>query len=245
VTTADQPLVSVVLPVMNQAEHIAHVLGLFAAALDRAQIRYEIIPVVNASADNSMAECLRAAASNPAIRPFEEAGGGFGLAIRRGLRESVGDVLCYANSARTSADDLSTSIAFALRNPEYVIKAVRLSYDSVFRRAGSIGFNLLCRSLFNLHCWDMNGTPKVFSRRFDRLMHLTQDDSMIDTEFNAICQLYDYPLLELTLTVTPRHSGKSSTNIRTAIKLYSGAFQFAAIFRKQHADAIARSVQQP
>ena len=240
-TTPDQPLVSVVLPVMNQAEHIARVLGLFAEALERAQIRYEIIPVINASTDASMSECLRAGASNPAIRPFVESGGGFGLAIRRGLRESVGDVLCFANSARTSADDLVTSIAFALRIQEYVVKAVRLSYDSVFRRAGSIGFNLLCRSLFNLHCWDMNGTPKVFSRRFDRLMRLTQDDSMIDTEFNAICQLYGYPLLELTLAVTPRHSGKSSTNVRTAIALYSGAIRFAAVFRQQHAEAIAQT----
>lgn len=228
---------------MNQSEHIFRVLGNFAARLERENIRYEIIPVVNASHDPSMAECLRAQLANAAIRPFEERAGGFGLAIRRGLRESNGEFICYANSARTSADDLATSIRFALRNPEYVIKAVRLSYDSIFRRAGSIGFNILCRSLFNLHCWDMNGTPKVFSRRFERLLQLTQDDSMVDTEFNAICQLYDYPLVELTLPVTPRHSGKSSTNIRTAIDLYSGALRFAPIFRKQHAEALARSAK--
>ena len=226
---------------MNQSEHIFRVLMQFAAALERENIRYEILPVINASSDNSMSECLRAQRENAAIRPFEEPGGGFGLAIRRGLREARGEVLCYANSARTSAADLTTSIRFALHNPDYVIKAVRLSYDTVFRRAGSIGFNMLCRSLFNLHCWDMNGTPKVFFRHFDRLMHLTQDDSMVDTEFNAICQLYDYPLIELTLAVTPRHSGRSSTNIRTAISLYSGALRFAPIFRMQHAEALARS----
>jgi len=243
VTNPELPLVSIVLPVMNQGDHIARVLALFAGALERAGIRYEIVPVVNASSDNSMAECMRAAAQNPAIRPFEESAGGFGLAIRRGLQEATGDFLAFANSARTSPEDLTTSIRFALRNPDYVIKASRLSYDNFARRAGSIGFNMLCRNLFHLKCWDMNGTPKVFSRRFDRLLHLTQNGSMVDTEFNAICQLYGYTLLELPLAMTPRHSGKSSTNIRTAIALYSGAFRFAALFRKQHADAIAQAPQ--
>jgi hypothetical protein len=80
----------------------------------------------------------------------------------------------------------------------------------------------------------MNGTPKVFSRRFDRLLHLTQDDSMVDTEFNAICRRYDYPMLELPLAATPRHGGRSSTNYRTAISLYTGAIRFARVFRRQH-----------
>jgi|GEM_PF-5813182 len=40
---------------------------------------------------------------------------------------------------------------------------------------------------------------------------------MIDTEFDAVCQSYVYPLPELMLALMERHSGKSSTNVRTAI----------------------------
>jgi len=227
-------LLSIVLPVMNQADHIARVLEMHAAALERLGINYELIPVVNGSSDASMEQCQEAATSNPRIRPFVEADGGFGLAIRRGLREAKGDLLCFANSARTSTADLMTMVEFAIRNPGYVFKANRWTYDNWRRRLGSIGFNILCRSLYRVKCWDMNGTPKIFPRRFERLMELTQNDSMVDVEFNAICHRYNYDLIEIVLKVTPRHGGRSSTNLKTALSLYTAAIRFAPVFWRTH-----------
>lgn len=231
------PGVSVVLPVMNQADHIARVLEAHATALEALGVPYEIIPVVNGSTDGSFAACASVAAANPAIRPFEERRAGYGRAIIRGLHEATGDVLCFANSARTSTADLVYVLRFALRNPEFVAKANRSTYDNLGRRIGSIGYNLLCRSLFGLRCWDMNGTPKVFARRFERLLQLTQPDAMIDVEFNAICQWYGYPMIELPLASTPRHGGKSLTGFRRALNLYIGAIRFAPVFRRAHAQA--------
>ena len=222
---------------MNQVDHIARVLMAHAAALEALGVPYEIIPVVNGPDDGSFAACARVAAEHPAIRPFEEPQAGYGRAIIRGLREATGDVLCYTNSARTSTADLVYVLRFALRNPEFVVKANRSTYDNVGRRIGSIGFNLLCRSLFGLRCWDMNGTPKVFSRRFERLTQLTQQDAMIDVEFNAICYRYGYPMIELPLAQTPRHGGKSLTGFRRALDLYVGAIRFAPLFRRAHAQA--------
>lgn len=231
------PRISVVLPVMNQVDHIARVLAAHAAGLASLGVPYEIIPVVNGSTDGSFEACASAAAAIASIRPFEEERSGYGRAIIRGLREATGDVLCFANSARTSTADLVYVLRFALRNPEFVAKANRSTYDNVGRRIGSIGFNLLCRSLFGLRCWDMNGTPKVFSRRFERLMQLTQVDTMIDVEFNAICYWYGYPMIELPLAATPRHGGKSLTNVRRAFDLYIDAIRFAPVFRRTHVRA--------
>ena len=112
-----------------------------------------------------------------------------------------------------------------MAHPEVVIKANRKVRESWRRRLGSLLYNLECRALFDLSYWDVNGTPKVFSRRHERLLNLHRDDDLIDAEFNIICRREGYPVLEVPIFSTRRHGGVSSTNYRTAISLYVGAFQ--------------------
>ena len=86
-------------------------------------------------------------------------------------------------------------------------------------------YNLECRALFDLSYWDINGTPKVFPRSFDKLLSLTRDDDLIDAEFNIICRREGYQVLEVPIFSCLRHGGKSVTNYRSAIKMYWGAIR--------------------
>ena len=92
-------------------------------------------------------------------------------------------MLCYTNSARTAPQDLALLLLYANINVDKVIKANRKIRESTFRRMGSLFYNLECRALFDLPYWDINGTPKVFPRKYSRLLELTRDDDMIDLEF--------------------------------------------------------------
>jgi len=71
----------------------------------------------------------------------------------------------------------------------------------------------------------VNGTPKVFPRSCERLLHLTRDDDLIDAEFGRICRREGYPMLEVPIFSSRRHGGKSTTTARTVLKLYWGAYQ--------------------
>jgi hypothetical protein len=122
---------------------------------------------------------------------------------------------------------------------ECVIKANRKIREHWKRRIGSLLYNLECRSLFDLPYWDVNGTPKVFSRGLSRLLELQRNDDLIDLEFNAICRAENYPVLEVPVFSTTRHSGRSTTNWRSALRMYAGAWRLKRDF-ENHSGAVEK-----
>ncbi len=219
-------LISVILPVYNQADHIASVLEGYVADLTRLDIAYELLPVINGKRkDNSLEICKGLEARYPQIRTICIEDGGWGRAVRAGLAAARGDLLCYTNSARTSGKDLLLFLLYGSVHDDVVIKANRKIRENWKRRLGSLLYNLECRAVFDLAYWDINGTPKVFPRRFERLLAMTSDGDMIDLEFNAICRAEEIPVLEVPVFSTSRHSGRSTTNIGSAFRMYAGVFR--------------------
>jgi hypothetical protein len=90
------------------------------------------------------------------------------------------------------------------------------------RRLGSLLYNLECRALLDLANFDINGTPKAFPRSFSALSHMERNDDLIDAEFCALCRRYDYPVVEVPIPATPRHGGRSTTNLASAARMYQG-----------------------
>lgn len=218
-------MVSIILPVHNQADHIGSIVTDYEAALARLPWPHELILVANNCRDNSWQVCQTLAAREKNIRAFQIAKGGWGVAVKLGLREARGELLCYTNSARTSGQDLTLLILYAIVWPKVVVKANRKIRESWRRRLGSLLYNLQCRALFDLNVWDINGTPKVFPRSFGSLLNLTREDDLIDAEFLVRCRLDNYPILEVPIFSTRRHGGKSTTGLRSAVRMYVGAFQ--------------------
>ncbi len=218
-------LISIILPVYNQADHIGAIVQEYEAALTKLPEPHELLLVVNNCRDRSLEVCQALAAQSPAVRVLHSDRGGWGLAVKLGIQAAKGDLVCYTNSARTSPPDLTLMLLYASIYPEVVIKANRKFRDNWFRRLGSLLYNLQCRTLFDLSCWDINGTPKVFPRQFSALFDLTCDNDLIDLEFNVLCRQEKYPMLEVPVFSIARHGGKSTTNLRSAFKLYWGAFQ--------------------
>jgi glycosyltransferase involved in cell wall biosynthesis len=219
------PLVSVVLPVHNQAEHIEGIVREYRDALARSGTTFEIVLVPNACRDGSDDICRRLASDGTDVRVVPSALGGWGRAVRLGLREARGDLLCYTNSARTTPEDLTLLVLYARTHPSVVLKANRKIREAWTRRLGSLLYNLECRAFFDLPHWDVNGTPKVFPRSFGRLLELTRDDDLIDAEFSMICRREGYPMLEVPVFSYRRHGGRSTTNLRSAVRLYWGAYR--------------------
>jgi len=219
-------LASVILPVYNQADHIEEVLEGYIAELARLNIEYELLPVVNGPRrDDSLKICKALEARYGFIRTLCIDESGWGRAVKAGLAAARGDLLCYANSARTTGKDLLLFLMYASVHDDCVVKANRKIRESWRRRLGSLLYNLECRSLFDLPYWDINGTPKVFPRNLGRLLTLKSDGDLIDLEFNVICREENYRVLEVPLFSTSRHSGRSTTNMASAVRLYTGAFR--------------------
>ena len=220
----DVPLVSLVLPVHNQGEHIRSIVEGYIDGLEVLPIRHEIILVVNGSTDDSQAVCDALAAEFEGVQVLVLDKRGWGRSVRTGLAAAKGDLLCFTNSARTTREILMLTLAYALAYPEVALKANRRIRESRRRRLGSLIYNIECRALFDLSVWDINGTPKIFPRTFDKLLALTRDDDLLDCEFNVVCRTNDYPMIEVPILATERHGGRSTTNYSSAIRMYAGAY---------------------
>jgi glycosyltransferase involved in cell wall biosynthesis len=222
---------SIVLPVHNQEDHVRRVIDDYVATLAPRLGEWELILVPNACTDATADVCRRVQEVHPLVKVVELERGGWGRAVRAGLAAATGDLLCYTNSARTSPEMLALTLHYAHTYPKVVIKANRRLRDSARRRLGSLIYNLECRVLFELSIWDVNGTPKVFPRTFSKLLALTRDDDLIDAEFALVCKDQGYPMVEVPLLETVRHSGRSTTNYSSALKLYVGAYRLARAHR--------------
>lgn len=218
-------LVSIILPVYNQADHITEIVDKYEESLARAEIPHELLLVVNGSKDRSLEVCNSLAEQYEAVRTLHSVKGGWGLAVKLGLNEARGELVCYTNSARTSSEDLVLLLLYAIAYPNAVIKANRKIRESWRRRLGSLLYNLECRMLFDLSNWDINGTPKVFPRTYEKLLALKRNDDLIDAEFSVICRREGYRMLEVPIFSVRRHGGKSTTHYLSALKMYWGVYK--------------------
>ncbi len=219
------PKVSVVLPVYNQADHIREVVGEYREALETLKHPIEMLLVINGCRDNSLEVCSELAEQFRGVRVLESERAGWGTAVRTGLEAADGDILCYTNSARTSAQVLALHLIVALSNPNLVIKANRRFRTPFTRRVGSVLYNMQCRQLFNLPHWDVNGTPKAFSREAFERLDLREEGDLIDLEFVIKCLHNDLQILEVPVVQSDRHGGDSTTNYTSAAKIYWGVFR--------------------
>ncbi len=220
-------LISIILPVHNQADHIGAVVEGYESALGGYPTPYELILVANGNRDNSAPVCRDLAAKHRSVRVVESVPGGWGLAVKLGLAAAKGDQICYTNSARTTAEELLAVLNFAREHPDVAVKAKRTIREGWRRLVGSYIFNLECRILLGIRARDVNGTPKVFPRTFDKLLKLRRDDDLIDAEFLAICRRNNYPVMEIPIQSTKRHGGRSTTSLKSARRMYWGAVQLA------------------
>src|SRR5438552_4161886 len=98
--SSSPPLISIVLPVHNQADHIERLVRDYVSELQKVPAPYELLLVENASRDESLAVCRRLETELPCVRVVSSEKGGWGRAVRLGLTSVEGDVICYTNSAR-------------------------------------------------------------------------------------------------------------------------------------------------
>lgn len=216
-------LISIILPVHDQADHIERLVKDHVRELVKVPAPYEMLLVENASRDATLDACRRLEAEFPCVRVISSEKGGWGRAVRLGLDHVKGEVICYANSARTSPEDLVICLLYAVAYGGTVVKANRKVRENWRRRLGSLLFNIECRTLFDLSNWDVNGTPKVFPRSFDALLGLKRIDDLIDTEFCVICRRLAYPMVEVPIFSRRRHGGRSTTGYASALRMYWGA----------------------
>lgn len=224
--TTPTPYASLILPIHNQADHVALVVQGFLADFAKLDRRCELILVPNGCRDASAEICAELAAQYPDdVQMVELEEGGWGRAINAGLDVARGEIVGYTNSARTTPATATLMLAYAIAYPNTVLKATRRVRESVQRKLGSFVYNFECRRLFDLATWDIDGTPKLFPRRFHHLLRIDSGAELYDLELMRACRYAGYPVVEIPIFATDRFGGRSTTTYRSAARMLWGAYK--------------------
>jgi glycosyltransferase involved in cell wall biosynthesis len=168
-------LISIVLPVHNQADHIEEVVQEYLAALARVSWPHELILVVNGCRDASWEICQALSTQHPTVRALKSEKGAWGLAVARSAR-AHGDC-CVTRICAHHGPGLTLLLLYAIVWPEIVIKANRKIREQRRRRLASL--QPQCRALFDLsmgHQRDAEGVSANLRQAAD----LVADDDLID-----------------------------------------------------------------
>jgi glycosyltransferase involved in cell wall biosynthesis len=222
-------LYSIILPAYKQENQISLLYETYVNALSLLSDPWELIFVINGQKDNSQKILEDLSKHDPRIKIHYLEKGGWGRAVKYGVSVATGEFICYTNSARTNIDDLILMLKYAKINDKAIIKATRIVRESFFRKFGSILYNFGNRFLFKTPVWDVNGTPKIIPRKMLDLFEIVSDDDLIDAEIMARCFKSKMMIIEIPVISTTRISGKSTTNIRSAFKMYWGLFKLKKI----------------
>jgi glycosyltransferase involved in cell wall biosynthesis len=216
---------SIILPLYKQEAHIHFLLDTYCNALNETGHAWELLLVINGRKDNSFEVATEAIKGKNNVRVYDLEKAGWGSAVKLGMKEAKGKYVCYTNSARTNISDLLLILHHAKMNENAVTKATRIVRTSLARRLGSTVYALENRLLFKTSLRDINGTPKVFPAKILSQISLEDDGILFDAEVVAKCFRANIPIIEIPISNTERISGRSTTNLTTAIELFTGLFK--------------------
>ena len=219
------PVFSIILPLYKQVSHVEHLYDTYTQNLDTLGLSWELLFVVNGFDDGAYDKLLKLNQKEN-VRIFNLEKGGWGMAVKFGLSQARGKYLCYTNSARTEIGDLLMILNYARVNNDNVVKATRIIREKLIRKAGSILYNLECRILYKVPIWDINGTPKVIPRKVYNELSVESEDDLIDAEIIIKCARKKVLIIDIPVVSTIRISGSSTTNFKSAFKMYSGILRF-------------------
>lgn len=211
---------SLVLPVWNGEGFIAEVVRDIEGVLEEAQIDYELLLVENGSVDKSLEVIRKLSRKNPrcrvVIRPK-----GYGSAVIGGLKEATKELVGYMPSdGQIDPDGLTRLLKIWEERIYDLVKIRRLERESALRKLNSHCFNLIARFLFGLKVKDINGSPKIFLRKFVPKLGLKSLGNLVDLELLAKAKRLHWRIGETESKSLPRAGGKSHVNLFVSFQFF-------------------------
>ncbi len=219
---------SVVIPVMNEAENIKH---LFASlALSLVDIEHEIILVDDGSTDNTVDEIRTYAPANAQLVILNK-NYGQTTAMAAGIDHARGELIATMDGdLQNDPSDIPMMIHFLHDHDLDVVAGRRTGrQDGMFlRKIPSRIANALIRNLTNVHIHDYGCTLKVFKKDVAKNLGLYGE---LHRFIPVLVQLYGADMKEVDVQHHPRKFGTSKYSVGRTCKVLSDLL-FMLFFQK-------------
>lgn len=209
---------SLILPVQNQEKIIVPVVKSIIKVLKPQFADFEIIIVENGSTDKTY-QVLKKLHKLYSFIKVKTSKKGYGSAVLTGLNTAKGKYVSYMPSDGQLSPNLIPKLLELIQNSKYdLVKIRRITRESMIRNVRSEIFNFLSRLLFKISVSDINGSPRVFLRKWLPTLNLQYVDSFIDTEMAIKAFYLNWKIKEIPAKTLQRLGGKSTVNLDTVIE---------------------------
>lgn len=226
-SSADAPLLSVVIPVYNEEENLPTLLGELLPVL-REFGTYEVVFVDDGSSDASVDIILRQRDADPRIKLLELSRNfGHQAALSAGLDHATGQAVAFMDADLQDPPDLLREFVLRWQAGQEVVYAVRTKRkESAFKRAGYWTFYRLLRRLADIEIPLDTGDFCLMDRKVvDALVALPEKSRFLRglrtwVGFRQEGVVYERPA---------RHAGEVKYTLRKLIRLaVSGLLAFTS-----------------
>ncbi len=219
------PVVSVVVPFLNEADTLASLHAAIARELDKAGIRHEVIFVNDGSTDGSEAICRNLAALHPNVVLLNfRTNFGKSAALSAGFREATGGIIITMDAdLQDDPTELPRFIAAIGDGADVVCGWKRERIDPIGKTAPSKLFNAVVNRTFGLRLHDHNCGFKAY--RAEALVSLNLYGEL-HRFVPALLHARGYRIVELPIRHYPRRFGKSKFG---ASRLVKGALDLMTV----------------
>lgn len=237
-----RPLISVVIPMHDEAENAEHTLRAVADELRGHGWEYELIPVDDGSSDGTSGRLRKAAADDASVRPvIYTPNRGRGYALRRGFAKASGSYVVSLDADLSySPQEVSRMIDMLLADSDVdmVLASPYMPGGGVdgvpfVRLAVSRVGNLILRRALEKPVYTSTGICRAYRAGVLRALDLESDDKEIHLEILSKAMVLGFNVAEMPATLAVRRHGRSHFNFHAIVGshlLFSLLERPAAVF---------------
>ena len=204
--------VSVILPVVNEAENLRILIPRLVALLDRERITHEIVVVDGPSSDGTgeTAEALGA-------RVIGERRRGYAGALETGIAEAHGDYLLTLDADQSHDPDFIVKMWRARTRADIVVASRYVlggvAYSGLVRRFTSWLLNVALRRMLSMPVRDISSGYRLYRREALANLELTATNFEVQEEILVKAYASGFSVVEVPFTYFPRGAGRSHAKL--------------------------------
>ncbi|MHC4469763.1 MAG: glycosyltransferase [Planctomycetota bacterium] len=227
----DTPQLSLAIPCYNEEDCVGDTVPPLVEAFHQDGVDLELVLVNNGSTDRTGEIIDEMIASGlPIVKVDIPRNQGYSNGIMRGLEQCRAPVIgfCHADG-QVSPQDVVRTYRLIENREERVLTKVRRRYrqDSWKRKIVSIIYNGMMQIVFGwLGSIDINGSPKIFSRRNFQAMELRSRDWFLDPEIILKAKGLGMRTIEIDVEGHARHGGASHVRPATMMEFLLNIWRY-------------------
>lgn len=225
------PHLSLVMPCYNEEDSLGVTAPALVDAFHQEGIRLELVLVDNGSQDRTgriIDEMIEQGL--PITKVVVPVNRGYGYGVVQGLNRCTASLIGYlCADGQVAPEDVVRTFRLMEGREERVLAKVRRRFrqDSLKRKIISVNYNLLLLAVYGgLGALDINGSPKIFSRRHLSRLRLTSNDWFLDPEFMIKTKQLGLRVIEIDVEGYARHGGTSNVRGTTVLEFLKNIFRY-------------------